>query len=209
MSRNSPLESASAPSAERLIRPRSRQTRVLGGSIQKTLKKLPHRRYHLSHPRGGDAVWTTCWPTFGLLAASLTTRPMSTMHPTTVANCAQLIHEPTHLPRWADIGLSPISTGPNTVARISPRFLLRRRRLGTHRSVWRGAPLRRSMSPPSISFQVEPESSTVVHREPLRSLVRIGATRGETPRNRWLDLIVVWIEGTLWTWRRQRLVSPI
>jgi hypothetical protein len=65
------------------------------------------------------------------------------------------------------------------------------------------------MSARSISFQVEAESSTVVHRQPLRSLEGIAETRGETPGNRWLDLVVVLIEGTLWTWRRQQLVSPI
>jgi hypothetical protein len=40
-------------------------------------------------------------------------------------------------------------------------------------------------------------------------LIRIGETRRETPENRCLDLVVVCIEGTLWTWRRQPLVSPI
>jgi hypothetical protein len=175
----------------------------------KTLKKLPHRRYHLSHRCGVDAMCTTCGPTFGLLPASCTTRPTSTTLPTAVANSPQLTNKPTLLPRWPNIGLSPMCTGPNTVAHISPKFLLRRRHLGTQRSVRHGATLRRWMSPPPISFQVVPESSTVVHRQPLRSSVSIGATRGETPKNRWLDLIVVWIEGTLWTWRRQRLVSPI
>ena len=148
-------------------------------------------------------------PTIGSPAASLTTRLKSPISTTAVPDCPQFTHNPTHLPRWADIGLSPISTAPITVACISLKLLPRRRRLGTHRSTLRRADQRRFMSPRSISFQVEPESSTVVHRQPLRSSVRLGETRGEIPRNRWLDLIVVWIEGTLWTWRRQRLVSPI
>src|SRR6478752_9254387 len=86
------------------------------------------------------------------------------MHPPAATNCPQSTHNPTHTPRWADSGLSPMSTPPNTVARISPWVLLRRSRLGTHRITRRRAALRRLMSPRSISFQVEPESSTVVHR---------------------------------------------
>jgi hypothetical protein len=176
---------------------------------QKIFQKLPHRRYHSSHRGGVDAGVDNLLPNFGLPSPSCTTRQKSTTHPTAAANCPQSTHNPTHLPRCADIGLSPISTGPNTVACISLKFLPRRRRLGTHRSDAHKAALRPSMSPRSISFQVEPESSTVVQRQPLRSLVRIGGTRSETPRNRWLELIVVWIEGTLWTWRQQPLVSPI
>ena len=175
----------------------------------KIFKKLPHRRHHLSHRGGVDAGVDNLRPTFGLPTPCWTTPSKSTTHAKTTANCPQSTHNPTHLPRWADIGLSPISTGPNTVACISTKFLLRRRHLGTHRSEGHKAASRPSMSPRSISFQVEPESSTVVQRQPLRSLVRIGETRSETPRNRWLDLIVVWIEGTLWTWRQQPLVSPI
>lgn len=64
---------------------------------------------------------------------------------------------------------------------------------------------RPSMSPRSISFQVEPESSTVIQRQPLRSSQRIVETRGEIPGNRWLALLCGLIEGTLWTWRRQLL----
>src|SRR5690242_16580272 len=131
------------------------------------------------------------------------------MHRRSAANCPQFPHTPTRMARCADTGLSPMCTTPNTVAHISPKFLLRRSHLGTHRFSVRRAALRRRMSPRSISFQVEPESSTVVHRQPLRSLGRIGETRRETPENRWLDLVVVCIEGTLWTWRRQPLVSPI
>lgn len=147
--------------------------------------------------------------TFGLPHASFTTPSRYTARPTTAANCPQSTHSPTHLPRCTDIRLSPMSTAPNTVACISLNFLVRRSHLGTPRLSRRRGTLRRSMSPSSISFQVELESSTVVHRQPLRSSVRIGETRGETPINRWLDLVVVWIEGTLWTWRRQQLVSPI
>ena len=152
---------------------------------QKIFEKLPHRRHHLSHRCGVDAGVDNLRPSFGLSAASSTTRSKSTMHPNPVGNCPQSTHNPTHLPRWADIGLSPISTAPNTVARIPPKFLLRRSHLGTHRFARRGAALRPSMSPRSISFQVGPESSTVVHRQPLRSLIRIGETRRETPENRW------------------------
>jgi hypothetical protein len=195
MSRNSPLESASAPSVEPRFHP----------SAEKFLKKLPHHRYHLSHRCGVDPGVDNLLPTIGLPASSLTTPSKSTMRPAAVSDCPQFTHNPTHLPRWADIGLSPMSTIPITVACISPKLLLRRRHLGTHRSKLRRADKQRLMSPRSISFQVEPESSTVVHRQS----VRLGETRGEIPRNRWLDLIVVWIEGTLWTWRRQRLVSPI
>jgi hypothetical protein len=68
---------------------------------------------------------------------------------------------------------------------------------------------RPSMSPRSISFQVEPESSTVIQRQPLRSSQRIVETRSEIPGNRWLALLCGMIEGTLWTWRRQLLASPI
>jgi hypothetical protein len=175
----------------------------------KSSKKLPHRRHHLSHRCGVDPGVDNLRPSFELPAKSRTTPSKSTMPPRSAANCPQSTHNPTHLPRWADIGLSPISTGPNTVACISTKFVLRRRHLGTRRSEGRNAALRPSMSPRSISFQVEPESSTVVQRQPLRSLVRIGETRSEIPRNRWLDLIVVRIEGTLWTWRQQPLVSPI
>jgi len=103
-------------------------------------------------------------PTFGSTRGSFTTRAKSTMRPPAATNCPQSTHNPTHLPRWADSGLSPMSTPPNTVARISPWVLLRRSRLGTHRITRRRAALRRLMSPRSISFQVEPESSTVVHR---------------------------------------------
>jgi len=196
-------------------------------------------------------------PTFGSTRGSFTTRAKSTMRPPAATNCPQSTHNPTHLPRWADSGLSPMSTPPNTVARISPWVLLRRSRLGTHRITRRRAALRRLMSPRSISFQVEPESSTVVHRsrygrcthrgdayrDTEKPLVRpcCGVDRRDAmdvatttvgltdlkfrlvredfadavawvARNlptRWLDLVVVWIEGTLWTWRRQQLVSPI
>ena len=163
----------------------------------------------MSHQRGVDADVDNLRPSFGLLGATLTTRLKSTVRPAAAALRPQSAHSPTHLPRWVDIGLSPMSTGPITVACISPKLSPRRRHLGTHRSTNHRHVLRRSMSPRSISFQVEPESSTVVQRQPLRSSVRLGQTRGEMPRNRWLDLIVVRIEGTLWTWRRQRLVSPI
>jgi hypothetical protein len=156
-----------------------------------------------------DAGVDNLRPTLGLPGASFTTRSKSTMRPAALTDCGRSAHNPTHLPRCADTGSSPASTGPNTVARISPRFLLRRSHLGTHRLTRRRTALRRFMSPRSISFQVELESSTVVDRQPLRSSVRIGETRGETPRSCWLDLVVVWIEGTLWTWRRQQLVSPI
>ena len=174
-----------------------------------SFEKLPHRRYHLSHRFGVDAGVHNLRPSLGLPAASCTTEVKSTKHPIAVGNGPQSTNNPTHLSRWADMGLSPMSTGPITVARISLKFPSKSRHLGTHRSARHRPTLRRSLSPRSISFQVEPESSTVVHRQPLRSLVRIGETRSETPRNRWLDLIVVWIEGTLWTWRRQPLVSPI
>jgi hypothetical protein len=176
---------------------------------KKTFKKLPHRRHHLSHRCGVDAGVDNLRPTFGLPTTKCTTASTSPTQPMSAGTCPQFTHNPTHLPRWGDNGLSPMSTGPNTIACISLKFLLRRRRLGTHRFARRRATWRRSMSPRSISFQVEPESSTVVHRQPLRSLVRIVETRSETPKNRWLDLIVVWIEGTLWTWRQQPLVSPI
>ena len=156
-----------------------------------------------------DAAVDNLRPTFGSSPSTSTTEPESTTWRTAVSFHPQSAHTSTHLPRWADTRLSPMSTIPNTVARISPRIVLRRSHLGTHGITRRTTGLRTSMSAPSISFQVGPESSTVVHRQPLRSLVRIGDTRGETPRNRWLALIVVWIEGTLWTWRRQRLVSPI
>jgi hypothetical protein len=89
------------------------------------------------------------------------------------------------------------------------RGLLRRSPLGTHRIGPRDTGWRSAVSPRSISFQVEAESSTVVHRQPLRSSQRIVVTRGETPRNRWLELVVVLIEGTLWTWLQRRLVSLI
>jgi hypothetical protein len=174
----------------------------------KIFEKLWHRRYHSSHRYGVDAGVDNLRQTFELPAASYTTRSTSTAGRTAPGTCPQSTHNPTHSPRRPDIGLSPISTSPNTVARISPEFLLRRSHLGTHRFTGRRGALRTPMSPRSISFQVEPESSTVVHRQPLRSSVRIGETRGETPRNRWLDLGVVCIEGTLWTWRRQLLVSP-
>jgi hypothetical protein len=200
MSRNSPLESASAPSAERrfnytlLVRKRcvTAPTTVPSTDIcKKSFKKLPHRRHHLSHRCRVDAGVDNLRPTSGLPTAACTTRSKSTMHPSAGANCPQSIHNPTHLPRWAYRGLSPMCTGPITVACISQNLLLRRRHLGTHRFGRRRATLRRLTSPRSISFQVEPESSTVVHQQPLRSLVRIGETRSATPRNRWLDLIVV------------------
>ena len=175
----------------------------------KIFKKLWHRRYQLSHRNGVDADVHKLRPTFGLSGASFTTPTKSTIGRSTAAICTQFTHKPTRSPRWADNRLSPMSTAPNTVAHISPKVLLKRSHLGTHRFTAPAAALRRSMSPRSISFQVEPESSTVVHRQPLRSLIRIGETRAETPGNRWLDLIVVSIEGTLWTWRRQPLVSPI
>lgn len=179
------------------------------GSFEKFFEKLWHRQYHLSHGSGVHAGVDNLPPTFGLTGDSFTTRSQCTVHPTAPADIPQSTHNPTHLARWADTGLSPMCTRPNTVAHISPKFLLRRSQLGTHRFSRRKTALRRSMSPRSISFQVEPESSTVVHRQPLRSSARVGETRGETPGNRWLDLIVVWIEGTLWTWRQQPLVSPI
>jgi hypothetical protein len=163
----------------------------------------------MSQRSGVDAGVDNLLANFGLPGASFTTRPKSTISSIASPDSPQFIHTPTHLPRWADIGLSPTSTVPNTVARISLKFLLRRSHLGTHRSTERRTALRRFMSARSISFQVEPERSTVVQRQPVRSSMRIGETRNETPINRWLDLVVVWIEGTLWTWRRQRLVSPI
>lgn len=183
--------------------------RAVGAICQIFFKKLWHRRHHMSQRIGVDAGVDNLLPTFGLPGASFTTRSKSTNSPTASTSSPQFTHTPTHLPRWADIGLSPTSTAPNTVARISPRFVLRRSHLGTHRFPEHRAAFRRFMSARSISFQVEPERSTVVQRQPVRSSMRIGETRDETPRNRWLDLVVVWIEGTLWTWRRQRLVSPI
>lgn len=183
--------------------------RAFGAIRQNSSKKLWHRRHHTSQRIGVNARVHNLLPTFGSPGASLTTRSKSTTSPTASTGSPQITHTPTHVPRWADIGLSPTSTAPNTVARISPKFLLRRSHLGTHRFTERTPALRPSMSAPSISFQVEPERSTVVQRQPVRSSMRIGETRDETPRNRWLDLVVVRIEGTLWTWRRQRLVSPI
>ena len=149
MSRNSPLESASAPSVEFLHRLHAslypnveqlrRQSFVRHGPAEKFLKKLPHRRYHLSHRCGVDPGVDNSLPTIGLPAASLTTRLKSTMRPTAVSDCSQFTHNPTYMPRWADIGLSPVSTIPITVASISPKLLLRRRHLGTHRSTLRRA----------------------------------------------------------------------
>src|SRR4051812_17440550 len=202
-SRNSLRESASAPSAERsLLRPHD-------GFLRKILRKTLAPSVSLV-----TRIWCAC--RCGQLAANLRinrrfVHNAVAVHspPTAPADIPQSTHNPTHLARWADTGLSPMCTRPNTVAHISPKFLLRRSQLGTHRFSRRKTALRRSMSPRSISFQVEPESSTVVHRQPLRSSARIGETRGETRGNRWLDLIVVWIEGTLWTWRQQPLVSPI
>jgi hypothetical protein len=184
-------------------------SRAFGPICRKIFKKLWHRRHHMSQRIGVDAGVDNLLPTIGLPGVSFTTRSKSTIRPAASTTSPQFTHTPTHLPRWADIGLSPTSTAPNTVARISGKFLLRRSHLGTHRSTGRRAALRRNMSAPSISFQVERERSTVVQRQPVRSSMRIGQTRDETIRNRWLELVVVRIEGTLWTWRRQRLVSPI
>src|SRR6476661_2774576 len=76
------------------------------------------------------------------------------MHPPAATNCPQSTHNPTHTPRWADGGLSPMSTTPNTVARISSKVLLRRSRLGTHRKTRRRAALRRLMSPDRLAFKL-------------------------------------------------------
>src|SRR6267154_5770970 len=94
-SRNSPLESASAPSAEPQFH----------CSAEKFCKKLPHRRYHVSHQCGVDAGVDNMRPTFALPAASPTTPLKSTVRPTAVALRPQSTHNPTHLPRWGDIGL--------------------------------------------------------------------------------------------------------
>src|SRR5882757_5214750 len=140
MSRNSPLEFASAPSVEFLHRLHACCTQTSSNCANnrafdgKTFKKLPHRRYHLSHRCGVDPGVDNSVPTIELPAASLKTRLKSTMRPTAVSDCPQFTHNPTHMPRWADIGLSPMSTVPITVACISPKLLLRRRHLGTHRS---------------------------------------------------------------------------
>lgn len=175
----------------------------------KFFKKLWHRRYHSSHRRGVHAGVDNLRSTLGSPRGWSTTALRSTTPIPIAADCPQPTHTLTRMARCGDSGLSPISTVPITAACISSKFLPRRSRLGTRPFTVGRTGLRRSMSPRSISFQVEPESSTVVHRQPLPSLMRIGETPGETPTNRWLDLVVVWIEGTLWTWRRQRLVSPI
>jgi hypothetical protein len=114
-------------------------------------------------------VWTTCNQTPHYCALFFTTQPKSTMRSSPAPDCPHFTHTRTRMPRWADTPLSPMCTCPNTVAPISSKFLLRRRHLGTHRFSARRAPLSRAMSPRSISFQVEAESSTVVHRQPLRS----------------------------------------
>jgi hypothetical protein len=150
---------------------------AFGAIRQKFFKKLWHRRHHMSQGNGVDVRVDNLLPTFGLPGASFTTWSKSTISPTASTDSPQFTHTPTHLPRWADIGLSPASTAPNTVARISPRFLLRRSHLGTHRFTEHRAALRRFMSARSISFQVEPERSTVVQRQPVRSSLRIGDTR--------------------------------
>jgi hypothetical protein len=155
-----------------------------GAICREFFKKLWHRRHHMSQRIDVDAGVDNLPPTFGLPGASFTTRSKSTISPPASAASPQFTHTPTHLPRWADIGLSPTSTAPNTVARISPEFVPRRSHLGTHRSTGCRAALRRLMSALSISFQVEPERSTVVQRQPVRSSMRIGETRDETPRNR-------------------------
>jgi hypothetical protein len=177
-SRSSRRESASAPSAEPSLRPTFNcppscrpdvSGRSIGSCCQKFCKKLWHRRHHMSQRRGVDTGVDNLRPTFGLVGAFFTTPQESTMRRPVAANCPQLTHTQTRVPRWADTPLSPMCTCPNTVAHISSKFLLRRRHLGTHRFTARHAPLPRAMSPRSISFQVEAESSTVVHRQPLRS----------------------------------------
>jgi hypothetical protein len=147
----------------------SAESPVRAASHAKMSKKLWHRGYHLSHRSGVDPDVDNLRPTFGLPGASFTTTTMSTIRATAPAYSPQSTHNPTHLARWGYLGLSPMSTAPNTVARISLKFLLRRRHLGTYRFTERRTGLRPVMSPRSISFQVELESSTVVHRQPLRS----------------------------------------
>ena len=163
----------------------------------------------MSHPIGVSTHVDNLGLTGELPAASYTELPKSTTRAAATTDHPQSTHNQTRLPRWSDMGSSPMRTSPNTVACISLKILLRRSSLGTFRTPGRQAARPPSMSARSISFQVEAESSTVVHRQPLRSSQRIAETRGETPGSRWLELVVVLIEGTLWTWRQQPLVSPI
>jgi hypothetical protein len=176
---------------------------------QKFFEKLLYLSHHLSHKIGVDTGVDNLRSTGGLVGDLYTTSPTSTARATLTPNHAQSTHKTTHGPRRADIPSSPICTGPNTVAHISLKFLPRRRGLGTQPPHRLRCDLPTSMSARPISFQVDAESSTVVQRQPLRSPQRILLGRGDKPGNRCLALIVMVIEGTLWTWRRQRLVSPI
>jgi len=175
----------------------------------KFMQKLLYLWHHWSHRIGVDTGVDNLRSTGGLVRSFYTSRPTSTGRAKLTPNHPQSAPNPTHQPRRADIPSSPICTGPNTVAHLSLKFLPRRRGLGTQSPHRLRRDLPSSMSARPISFQVDAESSTVVQRQPLRSPQRILVGRGDKPGNRCLALIVMVIEGTLWTWRRQRLVSPI
>jgi hypothetical protein len=177
--------------------------------LSKFMQKLLYLSHHSSHKIGVDTGVDNLPSTGGLVRRFYTTPPTSTARARLTPNHPQATPNPTHEPRRADIPSSPICTGPNTVAHLSLKFLPRRRGLGTQSPHRLPGDLPSSMSARAISFQVDAESSTVVQRQPLRSPQRILVGRGDKPGNRCLALIVMVIEGTLWTWRRQRLVSPI
>lgn len=110
----------------------------------------------------------------------------------------QAAHRPSIPLACTDPALSPICTAPTTDTCIYPSISSRRRPLGkvvVHRS---DRPGPACVSALSFSFQVGAESSTVVHRQPLRwSQCAQVAQRVTPPKPLVTAFIGVCIEGTL------------